>query len=75
MKFYDRTKEIAELQRIKNLSFSEYSRMTVVTGRRRIGKTSLIMKSVEDEPSVYLFVGKKLKQLFATNIFKKFQTL
>lgn len=59
MKFYDRTKEIAELQRIKNLSFSEYSRMTVVTGRRRIGKTSLIMKSVEDEPSVYLFVGRK----------------
>ncbi|MDR0794034.1 MAG: ATP-binding protein, partial [Chitinophagaceae bacterium] len=36
-----------------------YSRMTVVTGRRRIGKTSLIMKSVENEPAVYLFVGRK----------------
>ncbi|MDR2971629.1 MAG: ATP-binding protein [Bacteroidales bacterium] len=59
MKFYNRTAEIAELQRIKELSFTEYSRMTVVTGRRRIGKTSLIMKSVEDEPTVYLFVGRK----------------
>ena len=59
MKFYNRTKELAELQRIKNLSFSEHSRMTVLTGRRRIGKTSLIMKSVEDEPTVYLFVGRK----------------
>lgn len=59
MKFYNRKKEIAELQRIAKLSFSEYSRMTVVTGRRRIGKTSLIMKSVENEPTVYLFVGRK----------------
>jgi len=59
MKFYDRTNELAELQRIKKLSFTEYSRMTVVTGRRRIGKTSLIMKSVENEPTVYLFVGRK----------------
>jgi len=59
MKFYNRASEIAELKRIKRLSFSEHARMTVVTGRRRIGKTSLIMKSVEDEPTVYLFVGRK----------------
>ena len=59
MKFYNRTNELAELQRIKNLSFSDYSRMTVITGRRRIGKTSLIMKSTEGEPAVYLFVGRK----------------
>lgn len=59
MKFYNRTNELAELQRIQNLSFSEYSRLTVVTGRRRIGKTSLIMKSVEGLPTVYLFVGRK----------------
>jgi len=59
MKFYNRTKELAELQRIQNLSFSDHSRLTVVTGRRRIGKTSLIMKSVENLPTVYLFVGRK----------------
>lgn len=59
MRFYDRTSELAELQRIRDLSFSAYSRLTVVTGRRRIGKTSLIMKSVEDLPTVYLFVGRK----------------
>ena len=59
MRFYNRTNELAELQRIQNLSFSDHSRLTVVTGRRRIGKTSLIMKSVEDLPTVYLFVGRK----------------
>lgn len=59
MKFYNRTNELAELQRIQNLSYGDYSRLTVVTGRRRIGKTSLIMKSVEGMPTVYLFVGRK----------------
>lgn len=59
MEFYDRTNELAELQRIQNLSFSDHSRLTVVIGRRRIGKTSLIMKSVEGLPTVYLFVGRK----------------
>lgn len=59
MKFYNRASELAELQRIKDLSFVNNSRMTVVTGRRRIGKTSLIMKSVANEPTVYFFVGRK----------------
>ena len=59
MNFYNRTSELAELQRIKNLSFTDYSRMTVITGRRRIGKTSLIMTSTENDPTVYLFVGRK----------------
>ena len=59
MKFYNRKSELAELRRIRDLSFSDHSRLTVVTGRRRIGKTSLIMKAVEDMPTVYLFVGRK----------------
>lgn len=43
MKFYNRTKEIAELQRIKEMSYNDHSKLTVITGRRRIGKTSLIL--------------------------------
>lgn len=59
MKFYNRIGELSELRRIQNLSFNDHSRLTVVTGRRRIGKTSLILKSVEGLPTVYLFVGRK----------------
>lgn len=59
MKFYNRTNELAELQRIQKLSFNDHSRLTVVTGRRRIGKTSLIMRAVESRTTVYLFVGRK----------------
>lgn len=38
MKFYNRESELAELNRIKQMSFTEYSRMTVITGRRRLVK-------------------------------------
>lgn len=58
MKFYDRKAELAELLRIQKLALTNYSRLTVVTGRRRIGKTSLITKSCEGQPTVYLFVSR-----------------
>ena len=60
MRFYDRTEELKELRRIQALSFDNHSCMTVITGRRRIGKTSLAVKAVKGEfPTVYLFVGRK----------------
>ncbi len=66
MRFYNRIKELNELKRIQSLSFNDYSRLTVVTGRRRIGKTSLIMESVEETPTVYLFVGRKNEATLCT---------
>lgn len=59
MKFYNRETEIAKLCEIRDLSYNDHSRLTVVTGRRRIGKTSLISKALDDEPFIYLFVGRK----------------
>jgi AAA+ ATPase superfamily predicted ATPase len=61
MKFYNRTHELSELERIKKLAIGQYSRLTVISGRRRTGKTALVMKSVEADtiPTVYLFIGRK----------------
>ena len=60
MKFYNRTKEIEELRRIQSRAFESRSRMTVITGRRRIGKTSLALRATKGEyPTVYLFVSRK----------------
>lgn len=56
MKFYNRNQELAELQSIRELAFAEHSKLTVLTGRRRIGKTSLIFKSCENTTTVYWFV-------------------
>ena len=59
MKFYDRIIEIAELQRIKEMAYKDHSKLTVLTGRRRIGKTSLILNALKEDVIVYLFVSRK----------------
>lgn len=62
MKFYDRTEEIATLHKIRE-NAKENAQFTVVTGRRRIGKTSLVLKAYEDMPLLYFFVGRKAENL------------
>lgn len=58
MRFFDRTEEIASLKEILELSKSN-AQFTVVTGRRRIGKTSLVWKAYENEPMLFFFVARK----------------
>jgi AAA+ ATPase superfamily predicted ATPase len=58
MKFYNREKELERINRTREVAFNNHSQMTVLTGRRRIGKTSLILKSCENTPKVYLFVSR-----------------
>ena len=58
MRFFDRTKEINSLKEIRE-SAKNSAQFTVVTGRRRIGKTSLVWKAYEDEPFLYFFVARK----------------
>ena len=61
MRFYDREKEIASLREIRERT-TDSAQFTVVTGRRRIGKTSLVWKAYEDEPALYFFVARKAEQ-------------
>lgn len=58
MKFYNRETELNLLKSIRTETLQE-SKMTFVVGRRRIGKTSLLLKSVENQRSIYLFTSKK----------------
>lgn len=66
MKFYNREKELQQLAEIRRRSFDNHSQMTVITGRRRIGKTKLIMKSCEGSPTVYLFVSRNNETTLCT---------
>lgn len=58
MKFYNREKELEMLDKVRQSSFNLHSQMTVLTGRRRIGKTSLILNSCKNTPTVYFFVSR-----------------
>ena len=62
MRFFGRKDEIAELHNIRNLSL-QTARFTIVTGRRRSGKTSLLLKAYEDvEDLLYFFVARKSEE-------------
>lgn len=58
MIFFDRSEEIASLHEIREIAKNN-AQFTVMTGRRRIGKTSLVWKAYEDEPILYFFVARK----------------
>ncbi|MDR3260878.1 MAG: ATP-binding protein [Tannerella sp.] len=62
MKFYNREQEIAQLRQWEQQAM-ESAQMTVITGRRRIGKTTLVRKALENRPYVYFFVAKKSETL------------
>lgn len=69
MKFYDRKKELEILDH--NLKQSKKSScFTVMIGRRRIGKTSLLLKSAEKEKFLYLFVSRTSESLLCAQFQK-----
>lgn len=58
MKFYDRKTEMEVLN--SNLEQSKKSAcFTVMVGRRRIGKTALLLESFKEKKYLYLFVSRK----------------
>lgn len=55
MNFFGREKEIGILRRERKLSM-ENSRFTVLTGRRRVGKTELVDKALNDGSGDYVYL-------------------
>lgn len=76
MEFFDRQYEIQRLREIRDIS-RRVAQFTVVTGRRRIGKTSLVMKAYENEPMLYFFVTRSTEAVlceeFAEELTSKLQ--
>lgn len=59
--FYDRKKEIQTLLQIEHQS-QKSACFTVITGRRRIGKTELIKHFISDKKSAYLFTTRSAEK-------------
>ena len=58
MRFFDREQEFEKLREIEELSH-EVAQFTIITGRRRIGKTEMAKKFYENKPMLYFFVARK----------------
>ena len=72
MKFYNRENELAKLNTIEEKSKSN-AQFTYVVGRRRIGKTSLILKSVSNHLFLYFFVSRKSEQILCLDFKEEFE--
>ncbi len=62
MKFFNRENELTLFEKIKKQA-STTAQFTVLVGRRRIGKTKLVLKSLEKDTFLYFFVTKKSEAL------------
>lgn len=74
MLFFDRKEQLGQLAEMKRRSYENHSMLTVVTGRRRIGKTTLIDKSMGDEPYLYFFVGRKTETVLCSEFVQEIRT-
>lgn len=59
MKFYNREKPLSVLRSFNKIVEEKGSRIIVVTGRRRIGKTRLVVEAFKEQNYLYFFVKKK----------------
>lgn len=67
MKFYDRKIETETLRSIERTS-RKFAQLTVITGRRRIGKTTLIKHAYEADKIIYFFVLRKSEALLCEEL-------
>ena len=58
MKFHNRKTELEEFERIWGLC-SVSAHFTILTGRRRVGKTELVKQFYANKPHLYFFIGRK----------------
>lgn len=58
MRFFDRETEFEKLREIEEVSH-DVARFTIITGRRRIGKTEMVKKFYENQTILYFFVARK----------------
>ena len=72
MKFYNRETEIKLLEETRELS-EKSARMTVITGRRRIGKTTLAIKAFEKYLTLYFFVARKSEILLCREFIEEIE--
>ena len=78
MKFYNREAELNHLQNWSNKAATGGALMTIVTGRRRVGKTALLNQAFPrggNHRVLYLFVSRKQERLLCEEFVEQIRTL
>ncbi|MCL2032370.1 MAG: ATP-binding protein [Methanomassiliicoccaceae archaeon] len=69
MKFYDRETELEILKETREMS-KKGGTFTVITGRRRIGKTALILESEKGNSFLYFFAERKSEAMLCKELIR-----
>lgn len=62
MKFHEREDLLQELRDIQDAA-GQQAQMTAITGRRRSGRTQLLMKATEGRPTLYFYIARKAESI------------
>jgi AAA+ ATPase superfamily predicted ATPase len=73
-KFYNRESELSELRKATALSENR-GVFSLVIGRRRVGKTTLLLNSFDPENTLYLFVSRKSEGLLVEEFINQLKEL
>jgi len=72
MEFYGRDKQLTALKKIGERSQAN-SQMTVISGRRRVGKTRLIKEGLAGQKFLYFFVSRKEESMLCKDFHSQIQ--
>jgi hypothetical protein len=75
MRFYGRETELNALENIYAQCQESYGKISVLTGRRRVGKTLLAKEFASGKESIYFFVAKKAEQLLCNEYLEQYENL
>ena len=68
MKFSYREKELSVLNGIYKICSKEYGSITVLTGRKRVGKTLLAREYAKDKKHLYFYSNRKAEPLLCAEL-------
>ncbi len=74
MKFYNRRDELKELKKMAEQA-RRGGRMTVLTGRRRVGKTLLSLEFIQNQKYLYFFAAKKSEALLCAEYLEEIKRI
>lgn len=74
MKFYNRESEQEQLLKWSQQATEGQSSLTLMVGRRRVGKTALLHQSYQGQSSLYLFISRKSEPLLCEEFADQIRT-
>ncbi len=74
MKFYNREAEKQQLLKWSQQAAAGQSSLTLLVGRRRVGKTALLTETYQGKPALYLFISRKSEPLLCEEFADQIRT-